>query len=327
MPDDDFDRPRRRPRSDDDDDRPRQRPDDDDDRWDDRPRRPQTNGVATAALVLGVLSLCGAVTAVPAIICGGIGLSRANSRGGSGMGMAIAGLILGVFGLIAVPIMIGLLLPAVQKVRDAAARAKSSNNLKQIALGVHSYHDANNHLPTPYVQPPGDRPAPADPTKRLSWRVSVLPYIEEGSLYNAMKLGEAWDGPTNGPLTQRTVMAFSDPGRLPTQPNNQTPYRAFVGGGALFDEDKPAKKIFEIPDGTSNTILMVEAAQTVPWAQYNELPFDPNGPLPPFGAPQRDTFLVGMADGSVRTVKKSVSPQVLKGAITANGGERLPLDW
>ncbi|OWK42909.1 hypothetical protein FRUB_02506 [Fimbriiglobus ruber] len=72
---------------------------------------------------------------------------------------------------------------------------------------------------------------------------------------------------------------------------------------------------------------MVEAAQTVPWAQYNELPFDPNGPLPPFGAPQRDTFLVGMADGSVRTVKKSVSPQVLKGAITANGGERLPLDW
>jgi prepilin-type N-terminal cleavage/methylation domain-containing protein/prepilin-type processing-associated H-X9-DG protein len=67
--------------------------------------------------------------------------------------------------------LIGLLLPAVQKVREAAARMKCSNNLKQLVLACHSYENANSHLPVPYST--GD-----------SWVVQVLPYIEQGNLLN-----------------------------------------------------------------------------------------------------------------------------------------------
>src|SRR4051812_41155697 len=88
---------------------------------------PRGNGMATAALVLGILSICGGITALPGLICGIIGINRASVRG-SGQGKAITGLILSILSLVGVPIL--LLLPAVKAVRDAAGRAQSSNNLK-----------------------------------------------------------------------------------------------------------------------------------------------------------------------------------------------------
>src|SRR5207249_4384838 len=81
-----------------------------------------------------------------------------------------------------IAILIGLLLPAVQKVREAAARSQCSNNLKQIGLAVHSYHDANGVLPVSVGPAPGLLPPFKD---AWSWLARILPYVEQGNLYTA----------------------------------------------------------------------------------------------------------------------------------------------
>ncbi|OWK36344.1 DUF1559 domain-containing protein [Fimbriiglobus ruber] len=211
-------------------------------------------------------------------------------------------------------------------VNDKAALSRSVNNEKQIGIAFQACHDTYGRLPNSYFQREADLTLPADSSRRLSWRVGLLPFIESTTIYVKFKQDEPWDGPTNGPLGEVAIDSYCNTGRGAKPPNNQTPYRVFVGGGALFDAEKPGKKFSEITSGLSDTILFVEAEQTVPWTQHNELPFDPDGPLPPLGTPGREVFLTGMADGSVRIVKKSVSPQALKAAITASGGGQLPLD-
>src|SRR5689334_8794995 len=90
-----------------------------------------------------------------------------------------------------IPILIGLLLPAVQKVREAAARAQCANNLKQIALAMHSYQDSNKHLPCGWLTAPNGagfntttgNANQGDPSPGWSWSTLILPYIEQQGLY------------------------------------------------------------------------------------------------------------------------------------------------
>jgi prepilin-type N-terminal cleavage/methylation domain-containing protein/prepilin-type processing-associated H-X9-DG protein len=122
-----------------------------------------------------------------------------------------------------IAILIGLLLPAVQKVREAAARMKCQNNLKQLAIACHSYHDANNRMPPSYTMPNG-----------LSWIVNILPYIEQGPLYQRMDTSNAGGGHTapnrnnpNGLERLATLMCPSSPNEKmlftpPHQFNNST---------------------------------------------------------------------------------------------------------
>ena len=206
---------------------------------------------------------------------------------------------------------IGLLLPAVQKVRDAAERAKDTNNLKEISLGVHGYSDTNRSLP------------PA--TGNLSWRVHILPYIEQENLYRDFNLDQPWDGPENRRLADITVRPFTR-GDAPVSP--ATPYRVFVGPGTLYEPGEKPLPRADIKDGASNTIFAVEAAETVPWPQPKELPFTPNGPLPSLGLPNRDVVLVLMADGSVKAVARDrLDPTLLRALITPVGKDQVPRDW
>jgi hypothetical protein len=252
--------------------------------------------LATAGLILGLLAgLTGPLTGLPAIICSIIALTRPGRRG-----WAIVGLFLGFIGGV-LPL---LLVPAVRMVYEAAERERDSTNLKLIGLAITSFNDVSQELP------PVDGP--------LSWRVHLLPYAERYDLYLQFNLKQDWDGPTNKRLAQQRIpyyVSVSDP------PDTvETRYRVFVGPGTLFEPGAPPMNLSKIPDGASNTVFTVEAAETVPWPQPKELPYIRNGPLPPLGVPGRSVVQVLMADGSVRSFSTDASPEVIRGGIEPNDG-------
>jgi hypothetical protein len=326
--DDDDDRPRGRMRrhhdDEDDDDRPRRRRasrDEDDD----APREKVGNGLATASLVFGVLSFCTGITFIPGLICGFMGLSKSKVTG-SGKGMAIAGLLTSAGGLFVSAAMFVGIYFLNEKREESKARYATSNNFKQAGIASHNYHDAMGVFPKPFCdETPGMRPPPREselPSK-LSWRVSLLPYVEQGSLYTRFNRSEPWDSPANKPYSQTVVHSYAD-ADAPLDP--ATRIRCFYGRGTMFETDRTVTMV-SVMDGTSNTILYVEGGEKVTWSQFNEYKFDPNGPLPALGHPKREMFAAALVDGSVRFIRKSVNPTTLKAAITRDGGEPLGYDW
>src|ERR1700756_373422 len=89
-----------------------------------------------------------------------------------------------------IAILIGLLLPAVQKVREAAARIKCQNNLKQFGLAMHGYHDVNHSFPPGYLNKVMPK-SPTSPTFLARWSAlsQITPYIEQGNIYDAIDFG------------------------------------------------------------------------------------------------------------------------------------------
>ena len=123
------------------------------------------------------------------------------------------------FGLLALPA--AAVAPGVQKVRVAAASMSSQNSLKQIGLAMHNYHDNTGYLPpaTSYSE---------DGKPLLSWRVLILPYMEQGELYKQFKLDEPWDSPHNIQLVERMPKVFQHPMAGSKTPPGHTHYRVFV---------------------------------------------------------------------------------------------------
>ena len=161
-----------------------------------------------------------------------------------------------------IAILIGLLLPAVQKVREAAARSKCSNNLKQLGLAFHMYQDSNGALPTGWVTSNTVMPSPG-----WSWAIIILPYVEQGPLYNQINPDVAIPGgaPTANALLQTPLSVYrcpSDPGQSVNSVlnnygmNNYVVNREVVGPDA---SNRPAPmKVERITDGSSNTIMLGE---------------------------------------------------------------------
>ncbi|HEY3391958.1 MAG TPA: DUF1559 domain-containing protein, partial [Lacipirellulaceae bacterium] len=148
-------------------------------------------------------------------------------------------------------ILVALLLPAVQAAREAARRTHSSNNMKQIMLAFHNYHDVNKRLPAHANYSPDGKPL-------LSWRVHVLPFIEGAALYEQFKLDEPWDSPHNRALIPQMPQVYENP-NLPLEAG-KTNYLAVVGEPCIMDGTQKGIGFRDIPDGTSNTIMLVETA-------------------------------------------------------------------
>jgi len=205
-----------------------------------------------------------------------------------------------------------LLLPAVQKVRMAAGRAQGQNNLKQMALAMHNYADTYGRLPAAAICDKNGKPL-------LSWRVAILPYIEQDNLYKQFHLDEPWDSEHNKKLVTVIPRVYLLPGV--NQPGDtNTHYRVFYGNGAGFELNKGIRFV-DITDGTSNTIMIVEASEGVPWTKPEELEFQPDKPLPPLGKQSADGFNVAMFDGSGRFISKSITATTMKALITRAGGD------
>jgi Protein of unknown function (DUF1559)/Domain of unknown function (DUF4190) len=318
---------------------------DDGDEYDedyDRPRRPAptgTSGKAVVSLVLGVLSPCASVlTGIPAIILGLLSLRDIRRSGGrlGGQGLAIAGIVVGIVGiLLSLPVV--LLVPAVQKVRESATRIQSANSLKMIGIGMHSYHANNGRFPPAVVYDGQGKPL-------YSWRVLLLPYVEEDQLYNQFHLDEPWDSPHNRQLLARMPKVYAPPGGVATKEPYSTFYQVFDGPGSVFDSDTkrfplvpfPAgprpdttfasgktSRMTTVTDGTSNTFLVVEAGEAVPWSKPADLSCDPTQPLPKLGGLFNGDFNVLYADGAVKFVRKGADEKAIRAGITESGGEML----
>lgn len=198
---------------------------------------------------------------------------------------------------------------------------------RQLNLGVQNCAEANGTLPGPHLDgSQADNVVPVDPADRLSWRVAVLPFVGQKWLYKKFNKTEAWNSPNNFPVSSTAVRAFTD--QTDDYASTHTPFRVFHDNGALWDSDPKYRiALNAIPDGSENTVLFVESTEQVPWAQFNEHRYDPAGPLPPLGRASRNSFLAAMADGSVRVVKKTVSPDTLRAIITRGGNDAPGPDW
>jgi hypothetical protein len=210
----------------------------------------------------------------------------------------------------------GALIAGTMKVREAANRMNSSNNLKRMALAMYNHHDAYGSFPPAAICDQNGKPL-------LSWRVAILPYVEGGELYRQFKLDEPWDSPNNKPLLARMPKLYQSVDRKTAEPG-MTFYQVFTGKDALFDGPRKPR-ITDITDGTSNTLMIVEAGEAVPWTKPADVPYDPNKPLPRLGDPTKDGFNAAFCDAAVRWLKRTLPDMTLRALITPRGGEPVQL--
>lgn len=212
-------------------------------------------------------------------------------------------------------ILVGLLLPAVQAAREAARRMSASNNLKQIGLAMHNHHAAFKELPPVAIRDDNGKPL-------LSWRVKILPFIEEQELYEQFHLNEPWDSPHNIKLLDQMPAVYTDPSLL--LPPGKTVFRAVAGEDRMFKLEGKSR-FRDVLDGLSNTLMVVEAdkTQAIEWTRPDPFEIDLDNVIDEMGHIHPGGFHVLMGDGAVLFMTHSIDQQLLKGLITSDGGEAI----
>ena len=182
------------------------------------------------------------------------------------------------------------------------------------------YEDEHGHLPPAVVYGEDGRPL-------YSWRVLLLPYIEEDKLYAEFRLDEPWDSEHNVRLLDRMPRLYRAPWtRRVDVPPKHTVYRVFVGPGTPFEPGARVRLKDDFPDGLADTILFVEAGDPVPWTQPAEIPFDPARPVRLRGL-FRNGYRACTADGRYRFIRDDADECAVWAAATRNGGEAAGPPW
>jgi prepilin-type N-terminal cleavage/methylation domain-containing protein/prepilin-type processing-associated H-X9-DG protein len=237
-----------------------------------------------------------------------------------------------------------LLLPAVQKAREAANRAKCANNLEQIGTALHSYHHTYNTFPPGGIEwrPPGNHT-----NRQLAWSLFILPYLEQEPLYKKLDLSTPFDSPQNAEGAATVLPIYLCPSK------NRNDYRfdgrglidyGGIFGQALFGNNSPPNgtllfdkpiRISMITDGTSHTVMVSEDTQRNDGQWINAMNlFDVAAPINcgPIYDPDIHSEHPGganglFADASVRFLKETMDLHVLAAIVTRAGGEVIPDDF
>jgi hypothetical protein len=186
------------------------------------------------------------------------------------------------------------------------------NNLKQISLGLLNYESARRTYPPRAIFDKQGKPL-------LSWRVAILPYLEEDTLYREFRLDEPWDSEHNKKLIGQMPAIYGNPNiALP----GKTTYLAPADTDAILANDK-GTRVRDIVDGTSNTILLLEvdADRAVEWTRPDDYEVDAKQPLAGLGHLRAaGVFMAGFADGSVRTISAAMDPQTFLSLVKKSDG-------
>jgi len=226
---------------------------------------------------------------------------------------------------------ITVVMPSLRTPRDFDAKIQCKYNLKTIGLALHNYHDIF-----------GGFPMAASPKPERSWRITLLPYLEEGDLHARYHQDEAWNSETNAPLTRERIRAY-DCAVRPTGVDDQqrflSAYAAVTGPDAIF-HDHDSVHFRDVTDGTSNTIAVIEACGSqIIWTQPRDVRIDRervsiNGPgsQPGTSSSIGSSFHAGgtqvlRADGSVVFLSEDMDQSILNALTTKSGGETLPETW
>jgi hypothetical protein len=200
-------------------------------------------------------------------------------------------------------------------------RPPTMTSLKQIAVAMMDYDSVYGSLPCAAIYDNNGGPL-------LSWRVRILPYLGEQSLFDQFNLTEQWDSPHNLDLLRRMPKVYAHDARSTAGIEAfHTLFKVFVGKGAAFEGTRGMKVPDDFPDGSSNTILLIETGAAVPWTKPEDVAYDPDGPLPPLATVRKHGFYVAFADGSVRFVGAKIGETSIRAAITRNGYDKPLDDW
>lgn len=201
----------------------------------------------------------------------------------------------------------------VKYVNAGSGQAESTNNLKQIGLALHSYHDTHNGLPPAAIVDKKGKPL-------LSWRVAILPYLEQNALYQEFKLDEPWDSDHNKKLIAKMPRIYALPA---AKADGKTHFRAFYGNGAAFDLIQQVR-LSDFTDGTSNTAIVMEFADPIEWTKPDDSEFDDKIQIEKLLRFVNGVTPTVFADGSVRMIKKGKEEKVWRWIVQRNDGNPLP---
>lgn len=225
-------------------------------------------------------------------------------------------LILGVWG--------GLLFPMMDGPRPAR-RSQCSNNLKQIGIALHNYHDTYGSFPPAYIADEEGRPV-------HSWRVLLLPFLEHQALYEQYRFDEPWNGPNNIKLVEKMPTIFQCPSNRSEEKTHTTNYVVVVGPHTAWPGEETVR-FKDITDGTSNTWLVVEVADSgITWSEPRDLHVLQMAQEinPPTGQGISSKHIGGAqvvyADDSVRFIADASSPEDVHRLLTIDDGEKVDLD-
>lgn len=200
---------------------------------------------------------------------------------------------------------------------ESAWHRERMQKFKQLALAMHNLAAPHKRLPSSAIRDDDGRPL-------LSWRVAVLPYVEQGELFNQFHLDEPWDSPHNKTLIEKMPSIFADPdARLKKLAREgRTTFQVPVGKATMFFNDEGAT-FRDITDGTSNTIMIIEVApdEAAIWTQPDDWEFDEQNPRRGLERQDRDTFVTAFADGSAHTLPVKLKRETLKALVTRAGQE------
>lgn len=220
------------------------------------------------------------------------------------------------------------LLGALTEARGAAQRMNSANNLKQIMIAMHSWADTyGGSFPPPVIYGKDGKG-----TVPHSWRVALLPYLEQQALYDQYNFDEPWDSPANKEVLAKMPAVFRHPSEDPKSTDASyfvlRPERLVADtpvGGLLTAFSKQAGVRFaDILDGTSNTMAVVEAKRGIPWTKPEDIVYDPAFAKPAIDSYTKEGFQAGFCDGAVKFISNKVEPKTLQLLIMPQDGNPVP---